>query len=127
MSAKNKKQYGIWMDTHTAIIIGRKDLQTGDFIVLANEQNDSQGSNSNENASNNAERSLQLKYFKRISAHMQNAEELHVTGTGQVQEQFVRFMADTPQFKNTVALQSTSSKMGDAKLIEYITSKFSTQ
>ena len=124
MSVKNKKQFGIWMDTNTAIILGRKDLETGDFVVLANEQNDSQGSNSNENASNNAEKSLQLKYFKHIAAHMQNAEELHVTGTGQVQEQFVKFMAGTPQFKNTVALHSTSSKMADDKLVEYITSKF---
>ena len=124
MTEKNKKQFGIWMDTKTATIVGRKELETGDFVVIASEHNETEASNSNENASNNAEKSLQLKYFKHIAAHMQNAEELHVTGTGQVQEQFVKFMAGTPQFKNTVALHSTSSKMTDDKLIEFITGKF---
>ena len=62
MTVKNKKQFGIWMDTNTAIILGRENLETGKFKVLANEQNERQGSNSNENASNNAEKSLQLKY-----------------------------------------------------------------
>ena len=124
MTEKNKKQFGIWMDTNSAIILGRENLETGKFIVLANEQNDGQGSNSNENAANNAAKTLQVKYFKQISSHMQNAEELHVTGTGQVQEQFVKFMASTPQFKNTKAQHSTSSKMGEDKLIEYISGKF---
>jgi hypothetical protein len=33
---------------------------------------------------------------------MQNAGEVHLTGTGTSQEQLMRYMADTPQFKNTV-------------------------
>ena len=32
--------------------------------------------------------------------HLQNAEEVHVTGTGQEQEQFIHHLAATPQFKN---------------------------
>jgi hypothetical protein len=55
---------------------------------------------------------------------MQNLEELHVTGTGQVQEQFIRYLTETPQFKNTIAKQSTSNKMSDEKLIEFISEKF---
>jgi hypothetical protein len=55
---------------------------------------------------------------------MQNIDELHVTGTGQIQEQFIRYMAETPQFKNIVAKHSTTSKMSEEKLIEFITAKF---
>ena len=124
MAEKSKKQFGIWMDSQQAIIVGKENMETGVFKVLAHEKNTGQGSNSNENASNNAERTLQTKFFKGITAHMQNAEELHVTGTGQAQEQFIKYMADTPQFKNTVARQSTSNKMGDDKLVEFITEKF---
>jgi stalled ribosome rescue protein Dom34 len=124
MSVKNKKQFGIWMDSRQATIVGRELVDTGDFVILANEKNAGQGSNSNENAANNTERTLQQKFFKEITAHMQNAEELHVTGTGQAQEQFIKYMAETPQFKNTIARQSTSNKMGDDKLVEFIAEKF---
>ena len=123
MSVKNKKQFGIWMDNHNATIVGKQN-ENGDFMVLAHEQNPGQDGNSNENAANNAARTQQVKFFKQIAAQMQNAEELHVTGTGQVQEQFVKFMSETPQFKNTVAEQSTSQKMSDEKLLAYISGKF---
>lgn len=124
MSQKHKKQFGIWMDSHQATIVGREGIDTGDFKVLANTKNSGQGSNSSENAANNAERTLQQKFFKEIMGHMQNVEELHVTGTGKEQEQLVAYLSETPQFKNTVAKQSTSNKMSDEKLVEYISEKF---
>ena len=80
--------------------------------------------NSNENAANNAEKTLLHKFYKEITTHMQNVEELHVTGTGTAQEQFINYMADTAQFKNTIAKESTSNKMSDERLIEYIAAKF---
>jgi hypothetical protein len=55
---------------------------------------------------------------------MQNVEEVHVTGTGNAQEQFINYMADTPQFKNTIAKESTSNKMSDERLMEYIAETF---
>jgi stalled ribosome rescue protein Dom34 len=124
MLERNKKQFGIWMDSHQAIIVGRENLETGNFVVIASEKNAGDTGNSNENASNNNERKLQQVFFKEISAHMQNIDELHVTGTGQVQEQFIRYMAETPQFKNTVAKHSTSNKMSEDKLVEFIDAKF---
>lgn len=124
MSGKNKKQFGVWMDSNHATIVGRDQVDTGDFVILAHAENDGPGSNSNENAANNAEQTLQQKFFKEITSHMQNAEEIHVTGTGTNQEQFIHYLADTAQFKNTVAKESTSNKMGDEKLIEYIAEKF---
>jgi stalled ribosome rescue protein Dom34 len=124
MSDKNKKQFGIWMDSHQAVILGRENLVTGNFVVLANEKNAGDTGNSNENASNNNEKTLRQAYFKEIASHMQNIDELHVTGTGQVQEQFIRYMAETPQFKNVVANHSTMSKMSEERLVEFITAKF---
>ena len=55
---------------------------------------------------------------------MQNAEEVHVTGTGTAQEQFINYLAETPQFKNTTTNESTSNKMSDEKLVEYMDGKF---
>jgi stalled ribosome rescue protein Dom34 len=124
MSEKTKKQFGIWMDSRQAIIVGRENLETGDFVVLASQKNSGSTGNSNENAANNSEKTLRQTFFKEISAHMQNIDELHVTGTGQVQEQFIRYMAGTPQFKNTVSEHSTSNKMTDEKLVEFISGKF---
>ncbi|PSR56986.1 hypothetical protein AHMF7605_27605 [Adhaeribacter arboris] len=123
MSGKNKKQFGVWLDSTHATIVGRDPVDTGDFVILGEAKNTGQGSNSNENASNNAEQSLQQKFFKEITTHMPNAEEIHVTGTGITQEQFIHFLANTAQFKNTVANESTSHQMADDKLILYITEK----
>jgi stalled ribosome rescue protein Dom34 len=123
MSGKNKKQFGVWMDSHSATIIGREQVDAGNFMIIAHAKN-SQGSNSNENASNNSEKTLQQKFFKEIGSHMQNVEEIYVTGTGKEQEQFIRFLSETPQFKNVVAKESTSNKMSDEKLLEYMTAYF---
>ncbi len=124
MSDKNKKQFGIWMDSHQATIIGREKIDTGEFLVLAQEKNEGQQGNSNENASNNNEKTLRQTYFKSIAANMQNVDEIHVTGTGQVQEQFIQYLADTPQFKNVIAKHSTTTKMSEEKLVEFIGNQF---
>lgn len=124
MSIKNKKQFGIWMDSHHATIVGRESIETGNFIILGHAENAGAESNSNEKNENNAERSLLQKFFKEITATMQNAEEVHITGTGTAQEQFMHYLENTPQFKNTVTQKSTSNKMSEEKLIEYIGAKF---
>ena len=53
----------------------------------------------------------------RNTTHMQNAEEVHLTGTGTSQEQLIHYMADTPQFKKYVTNESTSNKMSDESLL----------
>ncbi len=124
MSQKNKKQFGVWMDSRHAIVVGRENENTQDFSILGHAGNAGAGSNSSEKNAQNDEKTLQHKFFKEIVAYMQNAEEVHITGTGTAQEQFIRFMAETPQFKNTITRESTSNKMSDEKLAEYIATKF---
>lgn len=124
MSGKNSKQFGVWMDLNHATIVGREDVDTGNFVVLAHAKNEGQKGNSNENAANNAEQAAQLKFFKEITASLQNAEEIHVSGTGIAQEQFIHYLAETPQFKNTIAKDSTSNQMSDENFVTFITEKF---
>jgi len=124
MSVKNKKQFGIWMDNRHATIIGYADATSEEFSVLGHAKNPGADANSNENAAQNHEKTLQAQFFKEITRHMQNAEEVHVTGTGTIQEQFIHYLAETPQFKHTVAKECTSNKMSDERLVEFIASKF---
>ena len=124
MTVKNKKQFGVWMDTHHATILGRENIDTGNFIVLGQVENPATENSSSEKAANNAEKSSLQKYFKSITALMQNAEEVHITGTGTAQEQLIHFMAETPQFKNTLAKESTANKMSDERLAVYVTEQF---
>jgi stalled ribosome rescue protein Dom34 len=124
MLSKNKKQFGVWMDSHQATIIGRENNENAEFVVLGHAKNSGGGGNSNENAANNAEVTTTTKFFKEINALMQNVDEIHVTGTGQIQEQFIKHMSQTPQFKDVVAKESTSNKMSDEKLVEFISEKF---
>ncbi|WP_369766140.1 hypothetical protein [Flavobacterium sp. WC2429] len=124
MSGKNKKQFGVWMDSHQATIVGRENVVSGKFVVLGHENVEDQFVHTSENASNNAERDMLHKLFKNITAHMQNVDELHVTGTGISQEQFINYLNETPQYKNVEAKESTSIKMSDDSLIEYMAAQF---
>ena len=124
MSEKSKKQFGVWMDSHQAVVVGRKNTDSAAFEILAREKSSGQESNSSENAANNAEKGSLQKLFKNIAAHMQNVDEVHVTGTGTAQEQFIKYLAQTPQFKNAVAKESTSQKMSDESLIAFVSAKF---
>jgi stalled ribosome rescue protein Dom34 len=119
MTTHNKKQFGVWMDTHQATIAVKASPQSSEFVILGHVQNPVAPGNSNENAANNQEMAATQKFFKEIAAVMPNIDEVHVTGTGQVQEQFIHFLAATPQYKNAVATHSTSLRMGDAQLAAF--------
>jgi len=123
MSVKNKKQFGVWMDNHHATIVGRADAAE-EFSILGEAKNPGASGNSSENAEHNQERTLLHHFFKEITAYMTNAEEVHATGTGTIQEQFIHYLAATPQFKNTIASECTSNKMSDEALLEHISAKF---
>ncbi len=122
---KNKKQFGVWLDSEQAVIAGRENTEAGKFVILAHLKTSGHESNSNENAGNNAEKSKLQKLFKEITVYMQNVDEIHVTGTGTAQEQFISYLSSTAQFKNAVAKDSTSIKMSDDKFLELISAQFS--
>ena len=124
MSNKNKKLFGVWMDTHNATIVGTEDHGTEEFKILGHVKNAGPDNNSNENHSNNQEIALTHKFFKEIASKMPNVDAVHITGTGQIQEQFKKFLAETPQYKNAVTTESTSNKMSDENITEYIQKYF---
>ena len=124
MTEKNKKQFGLWMDSQHAVIVGREHIDSGDFIILGHVKNESTPGNSNENAANNHEIGLTQKFFKEILQKIPNVDEIHITGTGQIQEQFIKYLADTPQYKNAVSSESTSNKMSDERILVYISDHF---
>ena len=119
----NQKQFGIWMDNHQATVIGSDGNEVGPLTVLAHVNGEIISQNSNEKNSNNHEKNVQGKFFKEIASHLTNATQVHVTGTGQAQEQFIHYLASTPEFKNVKTAESTSNKMSDEKLIEFVSGK----
>jgi len=124
MTQKNKKQFGVWLDGHHATVVGRANTDDENFTVLGVAGNAGAEHNTSEKNEHNDERTLQHKFFKEILSHMQNAEEVHITGTGVSQEQLINYMAATAQFKNTITQESTSNKMSGENLGEYIAAKF---
>ena len=120
----NQKQFGVWMDSHHATIIGKENADAENFTLLAHVKGEETTSNSNEKTENNHAKMVESKFFKEILSHMQNATNIHLTGTGVSQEKFMHYLADTPQFKNTKTEESTSNKMSDEKLVEFIAGKF---
>ena len=119
----NQKKFGVWLDNHHATVVGNNGSETEPYTVMATIKGEGTAQNSSEKNSNNQTKTLQAKFFKEIAAHMVNATHVHVTGTGQAQEQFIHYLAATPQFKNSKTNESTSNKMSDDKLVEFLTSK----
>ncbi len=119
-----KHRFGVWVDTHHATIVGY-DPVTAQFTVIGHAKNPGPGANSSENAANNHEITLVQKYFKEIGRQLLNADEVHITGTGTIQEQFMRYLGETPQFKKTAISESTSNQMSEEKLVDFINSHFS--
>jgi len=124
MSDKNKKAFGVWIDSHNATIVGKENGNNEEFTIIGHVKNAGPDNNSNEKNANNQEISLMHKFFKEIAGKMPNIDEIHITGTGQSQEQFINFLAETPQYKNAVSSESTSNKMSDENLVAYITKYF---
>lgn len=124
MSEKIKKQFGVWLNTNHAIIVGREEEENSDFKIIGEEFSEGTHKNSNENTGNNAVHNAQLKLFKNITSHMQNVDELHITGTGVAQEQFMHYLSETPHYKKTVTKLSTSNEMSKESLVEFIAGKF---
>jgi stalled ribosome rescue protein Dom34 len=116
---QNSKQFGVWMDSHHATIVG-KENNDGIFTILARLKNKDAANNLVEKSVNKKGFSLPLKFFKEIAARMTNLISVHVTGTGQVQEQFLKFLAGTPQYKHVIATESTSNRMNDEKLVALV-------
>jgi hypothetical protein len=119
----NYKQFGVWMDTHHATIVGTDNTESGALVIVAHIKGEEVSPSSSDKNESNQKKTLQAKFFKEITSHLQNATHLHATGTGQVQEQFIHYLADTPQFKNTKTVESTSNKMSDESLLAYFTDK----
>jgi len=118
----NQRNFGVWMDSHHATVVGT--AETGVLIVIAHvngEEVTPGPSNKNEN---NQKKMLQAKFFKEITSHLVNVTHLHATGTGQAQEQFIHYLATTPQFKNTKTEESTSNRMTDENLVKYFSDKW---
>jgi stalled ribosome rescue protein Dom34 len=112
------------MDSQHATVAGMQGPDSTELVILGHVKNPGAGRNSNENAANHEEIALTHKFFKDIAALMPNVDEIHVTGTGQVQEQFIHFLAATPQYKHAVSSESTSNKMGDEQLLAFFTKHF---
>ena len=119
----NQKKFGVWMDTQQATIVSSDNQGTDSLVIIAHINGEVVTHNTSEKNEHNDKRTLQLKFFKEISSHLQNATHLHATGTGQIQEQFIHYLAATPQFKNLKTEESTANKMSDKKLVEFFSAK----
>jgi stalled ribosome rescue protein Dom34 len=120
----NDKKFGVWMDNYHAAIVGPDEAHTDSIKIVAHVTGEQSTQSASEKNTNNQERMLQAKFFKEIASHLLNATHVHITGTGQAQEKFMHYLAETPQFKNTVTTECTSNKMSDERLVEFISEKF---
>ncbi len=125
MLDKKFKQFGIWMDTKHATIVGvGKNNAADGFKALAHIKAPGTLPNSNENTFNNDKQRTEGMFFKAIADHLENAEELYITGYGTAQETFSHYLAETPQFKNVKITLGTDQQMTDDALVQQVKEVF---
>ncbi len=117
----HQKQFGVWMDTQHAIVVAKEE--TGEMVIVAHTEGEGIQNLVVKNENKLDKKTVLAKYFKEIATHLQNATQLHVTGTGQAQEQFIHYLSATAQFKNVKVEESTSNKMSDEALLNYFVDK----
>ncbi|HMK03753.1 MAG TPA: hypothetical protein VK489_06160 [Ferruginibacter sp.] len=120
----NQRKFGVWMDSEHATIVRTVDHKPGALEIIAHINREEVAATPLNKYENKQKKMLQLKFFKEIATHLENPTHLHATGTGQVQEQFLRYLAETPQFNKTIMEESTASRMSDERLMEYFEEKF---
>lgn len=121
----DKKLAGIWMDTENAIVVKNHDIENAyKFFLCDPVKREVQHGNSNEKNANNAEQSNTAKFFKDLEHLIINTEELYLTGTGTIQEQFKNHLAETAQFKNLKVTLDTDQKMSEEHFLEKVKTHF---
>lgn len=120
-----KKLAGIWMDSENAIVVKNHDIESAyKFFLCDPVKREVQHGNSSEKNANNVEQTNTAKYFKDLEHLITNTEELYVTGTGTIQEQFKNHLAETPQFKNLKVTLGTDQKMSADQFLELVKEYF---
>lgn len=120
-----KKLAGIWMDSENATVVKNHDIETAyKFFVCDPVKRDVQHGNSSEKNANNVEQTNTAKFFKDLEQLITNTQELYLTGTGTIQEQFKNHLAETAQFKNLKVTLDTDQKMSDEHFLEKVKSHF---
>lgn len=120
-----KKLAGIWMDTENATVVKNHDIENAFmFFICEPVKRIVQGGNSSEKSANNAEISNTAKFFKDLEHLITNTQELYLTGTGVIQEQFKRYLSETAQFKNLKVTLGTDQKMSPEQFLEEVKQHF---
>ena len=120
-----KKLAGIWMDSENATVVKNHDIETAyKFFVCDPVKRDVQHGNSSEKNANNVEQTNTAKFFKDLEQLITNTQELYLTGTGTIQEQFKNHLAETAQFKNLKVTLDTDQKMSDEHFLEKVKGHF---
>jgi len=116
---------GIWMDTQNATVVKNHDIQSAyKFFLCDPVKRDVQGGNTSEKNANNVEQTNTMKFFKELESLITNTEELYLTGTGDIQEQFKHHLAETPQFKNLKVTLDTAQQMSPEQVLETVKKHF---
>ncbi len=120
-----KKLAGIWLDSENATVVKNHDIESAyKFFVCDPVKRDVQRGNSSEKNANNVEQTNTAKFFKDLEHLITNTEELYLTGTGTIQEQFKNHLAETAQFKNLKVKLDTAQKMSDEQLLDTVKKHF---
>lgn len=119
MKHNSKKKYaGIWLDNQQAKIISNSgENDNNDYVVQEKIKAKENHGGGSEHTINNARQSDNIKYFKSISAHLLDYDEILIFGPGKSQEQLHNFLEQDAQFGNKKISVDSADQLTDPQMI----------
>lgn len=121
----DKKIAGIYLDHQHAIVVSNHDgHNVQEFELKGKIKGKHNKSHGSEHAANNSSKTDQVKFFKEITNHLTNSQELYITGHGTAQEQLKHYLQETPQYKNVKIQLGETDQMNEQQLVNKMKKKY---
>ncbi len=115
MKPHDQKQFaGVWVDHQKAIIITK---DTGEYAIKEKIEAPANFEAESEAHLNNAKHADLLSYFKSLSGHLHQYDQVLLFGTGKAQEQFRNYLNDDSKFRDMKITVENTQHLTDPQML----------
>ena len=116
-----KQSAGVWVDHEKALIITK---ESGDYVIKQKIAPPGDFVAESELHINNAKSADMRSYFKSLSGHLQQYDQILLLGTGKSQEQFKNYLNEDAKFQAKEITIENTDKLSDHQMIAKVRNFF---
>ena len=123
---KTEKQMGIWMDNSTAYLIELTNDSIVQQCILSEftREDKEQSLRKSENLMHNKEKSMQLAYYKKISAVILNYDEVILFGPTKAKNELLNLLKDEHLFDKIRIEAKDADNMTESQMQDFVREYF---